>query len=677
MSKKHLICSILCLSVLFIFNACKDDKENGPKELFAGFESTTMPNVIPWQGGEYSLAVSYTAKTRTEPTIIPWKVRVMSGEEFISSSENNTGDEAKFYIGQNVTEEKRSITVEISTDGSEWATVAEGDQEGGLVEIGGIYWAQGNITLGEYIFKIAEKPSELGMYFKHMSKYGILSEGTKYSGKAYSPEGATISLENIPSGDDDPCSLASQGKLRTPTFSELSVLYENADPEPKTIDDVLCWGFGNGKLYLPLAGACMPDGTIDFKNTNGGYRGSTVSEDGDGASLIISPDYTILDYNTTGSLSSVRCVRNYSIPLYATHTPKTLDNNAAATITVTTVPGHKKNYPVSLIPDYGKEITVEATAEQPTVELSIPENTATHEIVYSLYVDKAYSSIKITQPGLKNYALYVSHTPANEVVPTDAFTLTVNCESDMAAFPVEIKGNDGYTQTITASSNNPKAVFNIPAHAGTDNRVLSIWVNGTDTGKSITQESPAANLFSVKWSEGYLTVKNGTYVFAAPEERGLYFKFNSKYGMTIDSETPTTASSYSGTAYGPQETTISYADISSGETDPCSLVAPAGTWRMPTQDECKNLISFERQAVANQYNKYTDGTDNVTLVPSGWIDGGTQKIKSPTYIRVWTSTEKDATGKYFIMGGSITGAFVVTASSDPGFGSMVRCVRER
>lgn len=83
-----------------------------------------------------------------------------------------------------------------------------------------------------------------------------------------------------------------------------------------------------------------------------------------------------------------------------------------------------------------------------------------------------------------------------------------------------------------------------------EERTLAIWVNGSDTGKSVRQEAnPATNAFSVTWSEGCLTVVDGAYTFAEPKERGMYFKWKSKYGIKFEG-TVSSSTKYQSVVYG-------------------------------------------------------------------------------------------------------------------------------
>ena len=79
-------------------------------------------------------------------------------------------------------------------------------------------------------------------------------------------------------------------------------------------------------------------------------------------------------------------------------------------------------------------------------------------------------------------------------------------------------------------------------------------------------------------------LKDGQFAVGAPTDLGLLFKFRSVYGVSSD------GTEYGGTAYMPSETTVAWEDIPYNEGDPCALVAPTGTWRLPTKAEYVELI---------------------------------------------------------------------------------------
>ncbi|MFQ7387394.1 MAG: hypothetical protein ACLRM8_07405 [Alistipes sp.] len=80
---------------------------------------------------------------------------------------------------------------------------------------------------------------------------------------------------------------------------------------------------------------------------------------------------------------------------------------------------------------------------------------------------------------------YISHSPSKATY--EAFTLSVKCERPCVV-PVVIKGSDGLELTQNGSKENPTVSFSVPENAG-EERTLAIWVNGSDTGKSVRQEA--------------------------------------------------------------------------------------------------------------------------------------------------------------------------------------------
>ena len=101
----------------------------------------------------------------------------------------------------------------------------------------------------------------------------------------------------------------------------------------------------------------------------------------------------------------------------------------------------------------------------------------------------------------------------------------------------------------------------------------------------------------------------------------MYFKYKSQYGFALPDPLESKPK-YGGVVYGPTATEMAYADIPYGDTDPCSLVAPAGTWRMPTADELIELTSEgSKEFVVDTYRLCSDGEQDVYLVPSGQSTG--------------------------------------------------------
>ena len=386
--------------------------------------------------------------------------------------------------------------------------------------------------------------------------------------------------------------------------------------------------------------------------------------------------YSILDYDAVGTnMGMLRCVRNIPQPKYIAHTlPETIDYKAFS-VSVETDPGEFSYYDVSVWGDDGTLTQAGATDSRPNVSVGIPKNDTKRDVKWRLFVNSIYTGVEFTQPAMADYALYVSHTPAS--AEYEAFTLSVTCDSDMASFPVVVKGSDGGEWSANGSKDNPTVSIAIPENTG-EERTLSIWVNGTDTKKTVKQgKKVVQKFFSVVWSEGYLTVKDGAYAFAAPKERGMYFKFKSKYGFALPdplSDKP----KYEGVAYGPEAATMAYADIPYGDTDPCSLVAPAGTWRMPTADELIELTADgSKEFVIDMYRLCSDGEQDVFLVPCGQSTGSSLML--PTASLMWSSDEGTAgKARYLAWSNSATGKPTIsTGGTNQTNSMMVRCVKAK
>ena len=311
----------------------------------------------------------------------------------------------------------------------------------------------------------------------------------------------------------------------------------------------------------------------------------------------------------------------------------------------------------------------------------MPKNDEVGNREWRLFINRVYSGISFVQPGKKNYVDYISHSPSKATY--EAFTLSVKCESDLASFPVGINGSDGLELTQNGSKENPTVSFSVPENAG-EERTLAIWVNGSDTGKSVRQEAnPATNAFSVTWSEGYLTVVDGAYTFAEPKERGMYFKWKSKYGIKFEG-TVSSSTKYQGVVYGPDEQSIpNYADVPYGDVDPCSLVAPAGTWRMPTSEQLLELVAdgakeFEPYA----FRMCSDGMQEVYLASAGQLANDGLSVKSANIISVWTPDASETKpGQYsylmWLMSTESSKGSVSANGVLPQTAMMVRCVRSK
>lgn len=122
-----------------------------------------------------------------------------------------------------------------------------------------------------------------------------------------------------------------------------------------------------------------------------------------------------------------------------------------------------------------------------------------------------------------------------------------------------------------------------------------------------------------------------------------------------------------------------YEEIPSGEVDPCSLVAPAGTWRTPTATEWDELLGCGYEFEAGTFRCYTDGEQRVYLTPSGSLKEGGIGILGSSFVRAWSSTPKSEDTWFTLSGGlsSASSVFGTTVGAKAETAMMVRCVRAR
>lgn len=447
------------------------------------YDSTTIPETVPYNGGGYKLGFTTSIETRAaDPIFVEWQYRVTLGDKVgdpVAVTERTESIDVE--IAGNYTENERNIVVEMADAGAEpqWTKIVEARQEAALVLTAGFYWAKGNVTLMDGKFAVADKMSDLGLYFRQGSKYGVPSDGGSYAGTAYTP---------------------------------------------------------------------LASGQISGKSQFGGYWGLGANYAGEGVIYVLNADYSMVDYDLAGTnMASLRCVKNIRQPSYVSHTPASVTDNASFKLTVKTDPGEFPAYEVDIEAEDGEIRSIDASSSETEVTLTVPKNDEVGNREWRLFINRVYSGVSFVQPGKKNYVDYISHSPSKATY--EAFTLSVKCESDLASFPVVIKGSDGLELTQNGSKENPTVSFSVPENAG-EERTLAIWVNGSDTGKSVRQEAnPATNAFSVTWSEGCLTVVDGAYTFAEPKERGMYFKWKSKYGIKFEG-TVSSSTKYQSVVYG-------------------------------------------------------------------------------------------------------------------------------
>lgn len=176
-------------------------------------------------------------------------------------------------------------------------------------------------------------------------------------------------------------------------------------------------------------------------------------------------------------------------------------------------------------------------------------------------------------------------------------------------------------------------------------------------------------LAGVTWAPGNLiysgTYPTGTYSFASTQE---YYSstWNGGDYWGWCQLNPTVITSYSG-GY-------------SAAVDPCQQVAPAGTWRMPTQTELVNLINATyvwttKNGINGRYFGTTTvpatGTENnyLFLPAAGYrVNASTTMDNVGTYGYYWSSTPESTPHAY-----GLNNAGVSYYSRN--FGFAIRCVK--
>lgn len=676
----------------------KDDPKDDPTEVddyvITEFDSCDMPEVVPFNGGEYTLKL----KTHIETKAVifgPWQYRIDCGNESVQSGKvTEETTEISFAVKPNYDVAERKITIyfkkPFDLTNSIGDKVYESVQESAMTEMGqdGIsyFYAKTNLTVKDEKFALADKVSDPGHFFSHESVYGVPADN-RYQGFAYKPEKVEIALSDIEYGKgEDPCNALSPA-LRLPSQEELNNMLANlvADQIPEK-DGVKGVSFAGSDLFLPFSGYINVEmGTLLGDNSYTALWGLGSDIEGNGNIYVVNTDYqyVYVDFERK-NLASVRCVRNIPLPFYVSHTPANLPDYSATTVEVTTNHGDYHHYTVSAIADDGRTVEAIATDGKATTTLKIPANNSSYDRIWYIYVNGIKSEGSFVQPCMKDYVKYFSHTPTAPQ-GSGAFVLKVTCDSDKDEFMVSAAcGSESYSET--GSKDKLTVSINIPENTSADKKVWEILIDGQSTGKSVEQaKASVPGELSVVWSEGYLTVKDGAYTFASPTERGAYFKWQSKWAIVY--ENPTSTSTFPGKAYGPDETAYStVADIPYGDADPCALVAPAGTWRTPSVADFNELFTCDWVLTRDEGNKHIEYTladgKKLTFWVSGQLNGSTEKFTLfDSSSLVWTneaSTSDSTKGLYYLQGYTSTSTPKVTAGGTAKTnGAMVRCIRNK
>lgn len=110
---------------------------------------------------------------------------------------------------------------------------------------------------------------------------------------------------------------------------------------------------------------------------------------------------------------------------------------------------------------------------------------------------------------------------------------------------------------------------------------MKIFVGGADCGKSVVQQSKYTDVAvgQTTWARGNVVLEGGQFAIGAPTDYGLYFKFNSTYGMPYDPG----AAYYQGTAYNPNPVTIGWKDMAADAGRRSLSVGGPGRYMAPAE----------------------------------------------------------------------------------------------
>ncbi len=665
---------VVCAALSVI--SCSKQEQMGTK---TSYDSSDIPTdgktLIPFNGGIYTL--HFKSEKITKSTNIDCQYRInyglLKGETVAVA---HGVKEVEIVIEPNYSENRRAISVETAevSENPQWKTVIQATQAPALEKACGFYWAKGNVAIKGGKFVLANDLKEPGLFFPRSgSRYGVPAADS-YSGTAYNPGPMKVALNQLYAQEanvyTDVCSQIDPS-LRMPSYMELYCLYAAEDFSKTEQEGLPGIGYKDCNFFLPFhGGISLENGARIGKGEFGGYLGLGSNFHGDGLIYSTNMEYTILDYNFThATMGSIRCVKNIKLPSYISHSPAQAADCKAFDITVETNPGEFEQYEISWESHDGMVLAENAADKAAKQVFTIPAN-ETHEArTWKLFVNRIYTGQSFVQPELSQYVKYLSHTP--EKAEAGAFQLSVTCESDLPSFTVAIKGSDGYEAQLKGSKDQLTVVFEVPANTGKE-RDFSIFVNGKDIEKTVRQAAaPISNPFSVIWSPGALTIKNGKYVFAEPNEKPMLFKWNSRYGIDYSS-----GNVYSGKAYGPEEKAVSFSEIPTNDVDPCSLIEPQGTWRMPHSKELQELIADPYpQLTPDESWTLTDGDQTVRLIGGGSSSSG--KRISDKNIMIWSS-DPETSGKYqYLMWFTQSGKTPKIAKTTAKTAMQVRCVRAK
>lgn len=267
----------------------------------------------------------------------------------------------------------------------------------------------------------------------------------------------------------------------------------------------------------------------------------------------------------------------------------------------------------------------------------------------------AQFQVTASASGFSNNTVTFSSVDVSNLYSSGTWTLN-NSTSDNTL----ITGSGAVTRSFNGNTANKI----IPVSRSKEFTLRSVVVEGSNKGdKKITIATPFERghnynvrvsfvkkigilLGSVIWAPGNLRYVNGTYSFF--ERQDQYTGVN---GYTWNATSYPDYWSYY---------TLTPTATSSNNGDPCTRVAPAGTWRMPTKGEFEEIMRLPNKAGTNS-NKVNGYFFGVSSVPSaaaqattlffpigGYRAPSTNKFASVGYGSgfYWSSTYYDNTQAY-------------------------------
>lgn len=175
---------------------------------------------------------------------------------------------------------------------------------------------------------------------------------------------------------------------------------------------------------------------------------------------------------------------------------------------------------------------------------------------------------------------------------------------------------------------------------------------------NIEQIEPIDLGLSVKWAPGNICKDSeGNYYIGVPTDQGCYFSWGN-----VEGHNKGEGYDFNSTTYNSTPGSKLTADISATGSYDAARATLGGNWRMPTKDECQELIDnctctwTTQDGVAGMRftSKKSGYTGNSIFIPASGYYGGTSLSREGSYGRYWSSSwdsSRSAWHLYFSSGG--------------------------